>query len=192
MEGMPGMPGMPGGEMGPQAAPEPPPVISKVRVVLVTDKGQTESGIVPIDLTQEVGDGWYRVALPLAKFAGPGQQPDARLKRIGIFGDIDDHMYVGRVQLVSEDAPLKADIGEKRTVKVKTEVTFTAADQNEGTTAKYAWDFDDWDGISEDGIGKSAVWKFMEPGFYTVTLTVTDPGNTKVPAVAHVDVLVTK
>ena len=182
------MPGM----GGPQAEQEPPPAISKMRVVLLTDKGQTESGIVPIDQTQEVGDGWFRLALPLAKFAGPGQQPDAQLKRIGIFGDIDDYVYVGRVQMISEDAPLKADAGEKRTVKAKQDISFTAADQDNDAPAKYSWDFDDWDGITEDGIGKTVTWKFMEPGFYTVTLTVKDPGNTKIPAVAHVDVLVTK
>lgn len=190
--GMPGMPGMEGMPGGAQAAAEPPPVISKLRVVLGTDKGQTESGIVRIDPDQDAVDGWLRVALPLAKFAGPGQQPDAQLQRIGVFGDIDDYMYVGRLQLISEDAPLKADAGEKRTVKVKDDVIFTAADQDNNTPARYAWDFDNWDGIQEDALGKSVTWKYMEPGFYTVTLTVTDPGNTKVPQVAHVYVLVTK
>ncbi|MEN6644543.1 MAG: PKD domain-containing protein [Armatimonadia bacterium] len=193
MPGAPGMPGMPGMEGGMGAAQqEAPPIISKIRVVLVTDKGQVSSPLVPIDVTQEIGDGWYRMAIPFARFAGPGAQPDALLKRVAVFGDIEDYFWVGRLQLVSEDAPLKADAGEKRTVKAKQEVTFTAADQDNGAPARYLWDFDDWDGITEDMSGRTVNWKFMEPGFYTVTLTVTDPGNTKVPQVAHVDVLVTK
>lgn len=187
---MPGMPGMEGG-MG-AVQQEAPPIISKLRVVLETDKGQISSQLVPIDVTQEIGDGWYRMAIPFSKLAGPGCQADAQLQRMAVFGDIDDYFWVGRVQLVSEDTPLKADAGEKRTAKVKQEVTFTAADQDSNAPARYVWDFDDWDGISEDMSGRVVNWKFMEPGFYTVTLTVTDPGNTKVPQVAHVDVLVTK
>lgn len=166
-------------------------MISKIRVVLVTDKGQLASGIVPIDQTQEVAEKWYRVAIPLSKFGGPAMGA-TQLTQVAIFGDISDYMWVGRVQLVSETPPLKADAGANRTVKVKQEVTFTAAEQEGGLQARYNWDFDDWDGIQEDTIGRTAAWKFMEPGFYTVTLTVTDPANAKTPQVAHVDVLVTK
>jgi len=176
----------------PMGQPEAPPMISKVRVVLATDKGQSSSALTAIDTTQEVGDGWFRVAIPLSQFAGPGQQADAKLSRVALFGDVDDYMWVGRVQLVSEDRPLKADAGPKRTVKVKQEVSFTAVDQDNSTPAKYSWDFDDWDGITDDASGRNVTWKFMEPGFYTVTLTVTDPANAKVPQVAHVDVLVTE
>ena len=187
MPGMPGMEGMPGA----QGPTELPPMISKVRVVLVTDKGQLASGIVPIDLTQEVADKWYRVAIPLAKFGGPATGA-TQLQQLAVFGDVDDYMWVGRVQLVSETPPLKAEIGPNQTVKVKQEVTFTAAAQDGDTPARYNWDFDDWDGIQDEAIGRTTTWKFMEPGFYTVTVTVTDPSNAKVPQVAHVDVLVTK
>ncbi len=99
---------------------------------------------------------------------------------------------MGRVQLVAEDQPLKADAGGKRVVKVGEEVTFTAAEQEGGIPARYSWDFDDWDGIAEDALGRTATWKFEEAGFYVVTLTVTDPGKTKVPRIAHVHVRVTE
>ena len=180
------------GGPGQQQQAEAPPIISKIRVLLVTDKGQTDSGAVPIDTSQEAVEGWYRVAIPLSTFAGAGQQPDAKLRRLALFGDIDEYFWVGRVQLVEEDQPLKAEAGEKREVKAKEEVTFTAADQDKGAPARYAWDFDDWDGIQEDALGREVKWKFTEAGFYTVTLTVSDPGKTKVPRVAHVDVHVTK
>lgn len=184
---MPGMDGMPGAQ-----AAEPPQTISKLRVLLVTDKGQVDSGTVPIDLSQDALEGWYRVVIPLKNFAGPGLQPEAQLQRLALFGDLKDHFWLGRLQLVAEDQPLKADAGPRRTVKVKQEVTFTAAPQEGGQPARYVWDFDDWDGITEDSLGQTVTWKFTEPGFYTVTLTVTDPGKTKVTQIAHVDVHVTK
>lgn len=189
MEGMPGMPGMEG--MGNQQQ-ETPPTITKLRVVLLTDKGQIASDIAPIDTTQEVADGWYRVTIPFTKVGGPALVDAKQLQQVAIFGDVKEYMWVGRAQLVSETQPLVADAGQNRTVKVKQEVTFTAADQPNGGAARYKWDFDDWDGIQEDALGRSATWKFMEPGFYTVTLTVIDPGNQKLTQVAHVDVLVTK
>lgn len=200
--GMPGMPGMPGmgmpgmpgmdGMPGQQAQAETPQKIEKIRVVLVTDKGQVSSGPAAIDPAQEVAEGWYRVPIALSQFSGPGLQEGAQLLRVGVFGDLDEYMYVGRVQVLAEDQPLKADAGQRRTVKVKEDVTFTAAEQENGLAAKYQWDFDDWDGITEDALGKSVTWAFQEAGFYTVTLSVTDPGNTKVKQVTHVDVLVTE
>lgn len=205
MPGMPGQPGMPGfppgmdpGMMPPgmpgmeQAQPELPPMISKLRVVMVTDKGQIASTAWPIDLTQEVADGWYRVAIPLSKFGGPAMADATKLEQVAIFGDVDEYMWVARVQMVSETPALKAEIGPNMTVKLKQDVSFTAAPQAEGVQARYNWDFDDWDGISEDATGRSTTWKFMEEGFYTVTLTVTDPSNQKIPQVAHVDVWVKK
>jgi len=175
-----------------QAQVETSPAITKLRVVLVTDKGQIASELVPIDTTQEVTDGWYRVAIPFARMGGPGAADAKELQAVAIFGDAKDYMWVGRVQVLSEAQPLKAEIGENRTVKVKQEVSFTAAAQPNDAPARYRWDFDDWDGIQEDATGRTATWKFMEEGFYTVTLTVTDPGNQKLTQVAHVDVLVTK
>lgn len=178
--------------MGQATEPEQKPAISKVRLLLITDKGQIDSGAVPIDTSQEAVEGWYRVAAPFSAFAGAGLQADAKLQKIAFFGDIDEYFWIGRVQLVAEDQPLKADAGAMRTVKVKQEVTFTAAEQDNGAPARYAWDFDDWDGITEDALGPKVSYIFTEPGYYVVTLTVTDPGKTKVPQIAHVHVNVTK
>jgi len=167
-------------------------MISKMRVVLLTDKGQIASEIVDIDKTQEVAKGWYRVTIPFAKLSGPALTDGKQLQQVGIFGDVKEYMWVGRVQMLSETQPLKADIGPNRTVKLKEEVTFTAAAQPNDAPARYKWDFDDWDGIQEDATGRTVTWKFMEAGFYTVTLTVSDPANQKLTQVSHMDVLVTK
>jgi hypothetical protein len=195
--GMPGGPDMPGGpgmaQPGePAAQPEAPPVITDLRVILVTDQGQLDSGIVNIDTSQAAVEGWLRVAIPMSKFAGPGKQAGAHLQKIAVCGNMEEYFWLGRIQVISEDQPLKADAGPRRTAKVDQDVTFTAADQDGGIPARYSWDFDDWNGITEDALGKSVTYRFKEAGFYTVTLTVTDPGKTKVPQIAHIDVQVTK
>lgn len=187
---MPG--GMPGGPGAGGTAAVEQPIINAVRVVLLTDKGQLASGIVPIDRTREVADGWYQVTIPISKFGGPGCANAKQLQQLAVFGDVSEHMWVGRVQMVSETQPLKAEIGPNRTVKKGEEVTFAAAAQPNDAPAKYKWDFDDWDELKEDATGRSVTWKFMDAGFYTVTLTVTDPANQKVMQVAHQDVLVTE
>jgi hypothetical protein len=162
-------------------------------VLLTSDQGQIDSGGVLIDTSQEAVEGWYLVAIPLSKFAGDGLKPGAKLTSVALFGDAKDYFWVGRAQLVSEDKPLKADAGApQRTAQVGEEVSFTAADQEQGVPARCSWDFDDWDGVKEDALGKTVAWTFEEEGFYVVTLTVADPGKTKVPQVVHVYVHVTK
>ncbi len=185
--GMPGMPGMPGAQQA-----TAPATIGKVRVLAITEQGQVDSGAVAVDLGREAVEGWYRVAIPVSQFEGPGQQPGIKLQKLAFFGDAKDSFWVGRVQLVSEDVPLKAEAGDKRTAKVGEDVTFNAAAQEGGAAARYSWDFDDWDGIGEDQVGQTVTWKFEEAGYYVVTLTVTDPGKTKVPRVANVHVHVTE
>jgi hypothetical protein len=197
MPGMPGgggMPGMPGGGgmPGMPGQSDTAATMTKVRVLAITDLGQVDSGAIDIDTSQEAVEGWYQVAIPVSKFAGPGRQPGAKLQKLAFFGDAKEYFWIGRVQLVAEDQPLKADAGGKRTAKVGEEVTFTAAGQARDVAARYSWDFDDWDGIGEDALGTTASWKFEEAGYYVVTLTVSDPGKTKVPQIAHVHVHVTE
>lgn len=186
MEGwMPGMEGMPG--MG---QPEVPPAISNLRVVLVTDKGQIDSGKLDLELYQEEVENWYRIVVPLSQFSGPGKDPEARLQKVALFGDIEDHFWIGRMRIVSEEQPLQADAGRNRKVRVDQEVRFTAAEQEFGVRARYAWDFDSWDGITEDQVGREVTWTFDEAGYYTVTLTVTDPAGQKTPQTDTILVLV--
>jgi hypothetical protein len=92
---------------------------------------------------------------------------------------------------VQEDQPLKADAGPDRVVKKGQEVTFSAASQPGTAKARYSWDFDDLvQGIGEDALGQRVTHAFEEPGFYKVTLTVTDPDAKRLPRVDRVNVTV--
>ena len=194
MEGMPpgmgpgGYPGMPGGTV--RAAPKD---IERVRAVLVTDKGLIDCGLFKIDKTAVDAEGWLRVVMPVRTFQSCGETMGAKVEKVAFFGDGTGTLYVGRASMVQEDTPLLADPGpQQRRVKVGQEVRFEAAEQPQGVRARYTWDFDDLDGITEDAVGPRATWKFEQEGYYVVTLTVKDMSGSLVPKVAHVYVLAEK
>jgi len=89
-----------------------------------------------------------------------------------------------------EDAPLLADAGENLKARVEEDATFTAKEQPGGVKVNYTWDFDDTDGIGEDGYGSTTKWTFLAPGHYNVTLTVSDPADQRVPRTDRIHVQV--
>jgi hypothetical protein len=189
MMGGPGGRGGRGGFRGFSRGPSTEP-ISKVRAVLETDKGLIDCGAVEIDPDAVEAEGWSRVVIPADSFRGQGKTADAKVLGLALFGDVDGTFYVGRAWMTQEDVSLVADPGpERRRVRVREEVKFDAAPQADNVKARYAWDFDDIDGIGEDALGADATWRFDDPGLYVVTLTVTDPAGVKTSKVAHVYVL---
>jgi len=195
MEGMPPeweMPGEPGamGPVTPAKPPAPPPEVKQLRVLLVTDQGELDSGPVALADCSEVVEGWRRVVIPMSAFRGTKDIKSGKLEHVAVFGDLEEYFFVGQLEIGQEDQPLLADAGENKTVRANHEVTFTAKEQAAGVRANYTWDFDNIDGIQEDGYGPEAKWTFVTPGYYTVTLTVTDPANRKVPRTDQVRVKV--
>jgi hypothetical protein len=180
---------MPGGA----AQPPAPKEIERIRAVIATDKGLIDCGAAKVDKTAVDAEGWLRVVMPVSAFKGIGKAEDAKVQKVAVFGDAPGIFYVGRIWIVQEDTPLLADPGPRqRRVRVGQEVRFEAADQPKGARARYTWDFDDLDGITEDAVGPRATWKFEQEGYYTVTLTVKDMSGSLVPKVAHVYVLAEK
>jgi hypothetical protein len=187
-EMLPGMEDMPGMMGGPQAPP--PPMVTKLRALLVTDKGQIDSGAVEILDTEDALENWYTMVIPLASFSGGGMDREARLEHLALFGNAEEKFWVATAKLVAESQPLVADAGQHKTVKANTDVEFEAVPQPGGISAHYVWDFDDWDGIGDDVHGQKVAWSFAEPGFYVVTLTVSDRSGRKLPQMARVHVKV--
>ena len=185
---MPGLPGMPGA-----TAAKATPSITAVRAVLVTDQGLIDCGLHKIDATALDAEGWLRVIMPVDQWRGRGKVAGAKVQRVAFFGDQSGTLYIGRAWLIEEDTPLVADPGPtRRRVKINQDVRFEAAPQPSGIRARYTWDFDDLDGITEDAVGPSATWRFEQPGYYVVTLTVKDLSGALVPKIAHVYVLAEK
>jgi hypothetical protein len=176
----------------PAAAPQARP-ITRLRVLLVTDKGMIDSG--PIAVGDEIGmnpeltdnDGWMRISVPLSRFKQSKPIEGGALRQFAMFGDEKGDFNVATVQLKQEDHPLRADAGPDRVVKRGQDVTFNAAAQPEGSKARYSWDFDDLvEGIGEDALGQKVSHVFEDPGYYAVTLTVTDPDGQRIPQVDRI------
>jgi len=197
MGGMPpGMGGYPGaiGQGGPavQGFQPPPEPIENIRIVLITDQGQLDSGPLKLDPNLTELQGWIRLGMVLSDFQGPAELSSATLLRVAVTGDHEGKFYVSRLRLVQEDKPLMAQIeGEQqRRVSLQDEVTFTATPQIEGVEATYIWDFDDLDGLTEDAYGQQVSCQFPEPGYYIVTLTVLDTAGLREKRMDRVYVIV--
>lgn len=174
--GEPGMEGPPTELKVPKAPPE----VKRLRVLLVTDEGELDSGPITLAECPEVVDGWVRVVVPMSSFKAGREVKGGKIEGIALFGDMEEHFYVGQLIIGQEDAPLVADAGEDMTVRANQDVKFTVKEQAAGVRADYTWDFDDLDGIEEQGYGTETEWKFITPGYYVVTLTVADPAMQKV------------
>ncbi len=93
--GMP-MPGM-GGRRGGRRAPRQKPLTS-IRVVLVTDEGQLDSGAFEVkELDEE--DGWSEAKVPFSKLKGPGGKEGAKLTGLILTGNSGGSFYIGHVEL---------------------------------------------------------------------------------------------
>ncbi|MGD9497152.1 MAG: PKD domain-containing protein [Armatimonadota bacterium] len=186
----PGMvePGMMPGEQ-PGVAQAPPAKIEQLRVLVVTDKGALDSGPIQLSNFAEIVEDWVQVVVPLSAFKG-ADVTGGQIQHIALFGDVEETFWVGELEIGYEEQPLLADAGQNITTKVNAPTEFTAAPQPEGVRASYTWDFDDLDGIQEEGYGREATWTFLTPGYYVVTLTVSDPDGRKVSRIDRIHVKV--
>jgi len=179
----PGMAGgmmMPGGRgFGTAAVSQPPEPIDRIRVVLVTDKGQLSSGDLVLDPNLTLDDDWVQIRAVLSDFARPEDLQGATLQRVVITGNHEGTVYVGDLAIVQEDTPLVADIAGTaiRTVLAGQSVQFSAKPQHEGVKASYQWDFDNLNGLGADAYGEEVSYQFPEAGYYVVTLRVADPNG---------------
>ncbi len=201
--GMPMVPGMEpmgrggpmmpdGGGIGTAAVSQPPEPIDRIRVVLVTDKGQLSSGGLLLDPNLAFEDDWLRLSAVLSDFARPEDLQGATLQRVVITGNREGRVYVGDLKIIQEDTPLVANIegAAIRTVPAGQAAQFTAKPQHEAVNASYEWDFDDLDGLGIDGYGQKLSYQFPEAGYYVVTLRVADRDGQLQPRIATIKVKV--
>jgi len=159
----------------------PPKNIENVQVLLVGDTGTIATPATKVSQDLKDSKGWVRLDIPFSEMSWAGDTGMTQIKRIAITGDADFYFFVGAIQLIQEDQPLAAEITGPQGAKVGEEVSLRAKAQQAGIEGRYAWDYDDLNGITEDDLGETVTHKFTEAGYYTITLTVTDPTTNKVP-----------
>jgi len=188
--GGPMMPGGPG--ISTAQVSEPPKPIDRIRVVLITDKGQLSSGGLLLDPNLPFEGDWLRISAVLSNFARPEDLQGATLQRVVITGNHEGTVYVADLKIIQEDTPLVAQIEgpEVRTVSAEQPSQFTAKAQHEGVNVTYQWDFDDLDGLGFDAYGEEVSYQFPEAGYYVVTLRVADRNGQLQPRMDTVKVKV--
>ena len=153
------------------------PKVKAVRVVLVNGQGKRMEFKEPLTPTGDPT--WWRAAIPLAKLKGASEEYS--LKRLLLFGDVADTMYLGSVKVIEDNEPLQADLSEDQSLAVGDSAVLNSNATGGVSAVKCAWDFDDQDGVQEDAVGQIVRHVYNTGGDYTVTLTVTDVNGVKLP-----------
>jgi hypothetical protein len=159
------------------------PKVNRVRLVFVSNNNEklsVEEPTNPVD----PDDNWVRIAVPLAKFRKAGFDKSFSLKRLLFFTDIPSTVYLGEIKLVSDDTPIKVDPLGTQTVAVYDEVFFVASATGGVSSLRYAWDFDDSNGIQAEVTGPIGRFVYTRGGDFKVTVVVSDADGIKKEAVA--------
>lgn len=179
MPGMMGPGGMPGGAGGTVQLPR----ISKLRAMLVGDRGAAES--YSLNEIPAAATGWFTVGIPLDGAALKASANRFLLRRLVLGADSPDTIHVSRIVVLNDDTEITADVSASKQNEIRAgeeRVVFTAVPRGGVTPLKVTWDFDASDGIQEEATGERVEHTFpktAEPKRYTVTCTVKPADSSK-------------
>jgi hypothetical protein len=154
------------------------PKIQRIRFVFIDASGKSIE--VQQGLTTYGESGWMNVSIPVAKLRG-ASTTDYSLKKILVFSDLPDTIYIGEIKVAQDTTQLKAESVDDLSYATGDTVPFQATVTSGLSSVKCSWDFDKTDGIQEDAIGQYVTHLFAKPGDFVVTLTVTDNNGVKSP-----------
>lgn len=176
-EGFPGMPGFPGLPGGPGTEVSfVNPEITRVRVLLIADKGQLDSGALDLNPHLNATEGWLRLVVPLSRFDRTDNLTGAKLQGAVVTGNTTGKIELAQLYLKQESPPLVAKItGDRiRKARVGEKLEFSSAPQNPGVKPTMQWSFNSLAGLNIDALGPTASWQWDKAGAYLVTLQVSD------------------
>jgi hypothetical protein len=166
-------------------------LMSRLRVVLLTDKGEMISDAWPINTENLAPGAWKQVALPLAVFRSPQSEPATQLKGLRISADRADVFYIGQMRLLVDDTPIKLQIYvNPAQLAVGERATFRASPEAGAATTLISWDFDSQDGLQVQAQGDMVEWVYRKTGTFVVTATASDEYGGKSPVSATTMVIV--
>lgn len=122
--------------------------------------------------------GWVDVSVPVAKFRAAGIDS---VKRVLVFSDIPDTIYIGEIKIAQDTSQLKAETVDDMSYATGDVVGFSATIVGGLSDVKCTWDFDKKDGVQEDAIGRYVTHVFNVSGDYIVTVTLKDNNGIKTP-----------
>lgn len=188
--GLPGMMGTQGGG----TASGTGKAVRNVQLMLQLDGNKTIERQAPLSNYEIAEDGWMVISFPFTVLKGAAELPSYKVKRIVVTGDGTEPFYLGEIRTVKDTTPLQANAGEDKEVSKNYKVLFQGLCTAGASAIKYSWDFDDSDGIQEEGVGQVVYHRFLKESQpnkdYTVTLTVSDIFGIKKSAVSTIKVKV--
>ena len=170
-------PGGPGGPAGPGAAVSfVDPEITRVRVLLIADKGQMDSGSLALNPQLNKSGGWLRLVVPLSRFSRTPGLTGAKLQGAVVTGNTTGKIQLAQLYLKQESPPLLSLISGDRVRKARVgeKLEFGSAPQNPGVKPTMQWSFNSLAGLNIDALGPTASWQYDKAGAYLVTLQVSD------------------
>lgn len=172
--------------------------VSRVRLVVKYDSGPSVECQVDVSSFKIGDDGWMPISIPLSRLKGRVPRETYKVKRLILSGDGSEPFYVGQIHVITDTKPITADAGLPQFVSANDDVLFRSHAEGGASALRYAWDFDDKDGIQEDALGEVVYHKFRRPTTskndtnleFKVTLTVSDAFGIKKPVTSTVMVTV--
>jgi hypothetical protein len=151
-------------------------VITEVRVLLIADKGQMDSGALEVSSSQAATQGWLRIVVPLSRFSITEGLAGGQLLGAVVTGNTTGTIQLAQLYLKQENPPLVGKIqGDRlRTAATGEELSFATDPQNPGVKPTFTWSFDSTAGLNIDALGPTAKWTYDKAGEYLVTVQVSD------------------
>lgn len=179
-----------GGATAPSGStPEYDP-LKNLRLIFTTTDGMKSEVYVPINTSRPDAKGWISVAVPLQAIRGMDKS-NKTISEIGFTGDSVGVFYIGDMRVINDATPITADVNQAdMNLALNDEVEFRGRGFGGSSVLRYTWDFDENDGIQEEGEGQLIKRKFRKPGNYVVTLTVHDAYGLKNPASVKIKIKV--
>lgn len=162
------------------------PKLQRLRLVFTDEKGyraEFQPGFTPSPDAD-----WMNVSIPLTKLHTRSGTIIQNLKRLLIFADSSDTIYIGAIKVVSDSQAITADPGGDLSYAAGDSIVFKANASAGLSNVRCEWDFDNSDGLQVDAVGQYAKYKFSKSGDFIVTLTVNDVHGLKAPLVKTVKV----
>ena len=178
----------PGGGLGGGTQAAAPKTLANFRVVITTTDGKKSEAFVSVPTGADKS--WLKAGVPLQAISGFADT-NGQIKDLSISGDSSSTVYVGQIKVQNDSTPITGRTN-------RTEANLGAGQELEligyglgGSTAlKYSWDFDESDGIQDEGQGQAIKKKFRKTGKFVVTLTISDVFGLKTPYTTKVNITV--
>ncbi len=150
--------------------PEQP--LQNIRVALISSDGKSTEFLLPI-ATGTKDKQWRLLHIPIVGIPGIANA-SPQIKAIRVFGDSPATIYLGQIRVNVDPTPISISQLNEKVVQRNASGQYYATASGGSTPLKYSWDFDDGDGIQEEGEGRVVSHTYIRSGDYVATVTVSD------------------